>query len=143
MKRVHVLGTGGSISGIGPHRLDYTLYTDSGKNNVQYIAWQTIISPPPVLYDALDSNFVKAAHPIETAAHAQAVTDASVGLYAPTNPGKGASLTQAMTDGVNQILFGRAPVDSLDQLVKDWRTNGGDQIRAELETEFARSRASA
>jgi L-asparaginase len=31
VKRVHVLGTGGSISGIGPHRLDYTLYPDSGK----------------------------------------------------------------------------------------------------------------
>lgn len=29
--RIHVLGTGGSISGIGPHRLDYTLYPDSGK----------------------------------------------------------------------------------------------------------------
>lgn len=29
--RVHILGTGGSISGIGPHRLDYTLYPDSGK----------------------------------------------------------------------------------------------------------------
>ena len=29
--RVHVLGTGGSISGIGPHRLDYTLYPDVGK----------------------------------------------------------------------------------------------------------------
>jgi len=29
--KVHVLGTGGSISGIGPHRLDYTLYPDSGK----------------------------------------------------------------------------------------------------------------
>jgi len=31
MPRVHILGTGGSISGIGPHRLDYTLYPDSGK----------------------------------------------------------------------------------------------------------------
>ena len=29
--RVHILGTGGSISGIGPHRLAYTLYPDSGK----------------------------------------------------------------------------------------------------------------
>ena len=29
--KVHILGTGGSISGIGPHRLDYTLYPDSGK----------------------------------------------------------------------------------------------------------------
>ena len=29
--RVHILATGGSISGIGPHRLDYTLYPDSDK----------------------------------------------------------------------------------------------------------------
>lgn len=29
--RVHILGTGGSISGIGPHRLDYTLYPEVGR----------------------------------------------------------------------------------------------------------------
>jgi putative aldouronate transport system substrate-binding protein len=117
------------------------VYTDAGKNNVQYIAWQTIISPPPVLYDALDANFVKAAHPIETAAHQQAVTDASVGLYSPTKSAKDAALTQTMTDGVNQILFGRAPVDSLDDLVKTWRGSGGDQMRGEFEAEFAKAHA--
>jgi len=31
LPKVHVLGTGGSISGIGPHRLDYTLYPEVGK----------------------------------------------------------------------------------------------------------------
>ena len=31
LPKVHILGTGGSISGIGPHRLDYTLYPDVGK----------------------------------------------------------------------------------------------------------------
>src|SRR5216110_249838 len=29
--RVHVLGTGGSIAVIGPHRLDYTLYPELGR----------------------------------------------------------------------------------------------------------------
>ena len=29
--RIHVLGTGGSIAGIGPHRLDYTLYPELGR----------------------------------------------------------------------------------------------------------------
>ena len=29
--RVHILATGGSISGIGPHRLDYTLYPEAGQ----------------------------------------------------------------------------------------------------------------
>ena len=31
MRRVHILGTGGSISGLGPHRLDYTLYPELGR----------------------------------------------------------------------------------------------------------------
>jgi len=31
LPKVHILGTGGSISGIGPHRLDYTLYPEVGK----------------------------------------------------------------------------------------------------------------
>lgn len=31
LPKVHILGTGGSISGIGPHRLDYTLYPELGQ----------------------------------------------------------------------------------------------------------------
>jgi putative aldouronate transport system substrate-binding protein len=117
------------------------VYTGTGQNNVQYIAWQTIISPPAVLFDGLDPNFVKAAHPIETAAHELAITDPSVGLYSPANATKGASLTQTMTDGVNQILFGRTEIASLDELVKNWRANGGDQIRSEYETAFGIAKA--
>jgi putative aldouronate transport system substrate-binding protein len=41
-----------------------------------------------------------------------------------------------MIDGVNQILFGRSPVSSLDGLVSSWRSNGGDQIRSEYEKAF-------
>jgi putative aldouronate transport system substrate-binding protein len=38
-----------------------------------------------------------------------------------------------MGDGLLAIIFGRADVSSLDQLVKDWRAQGGDQIRSEFE----------
>lgn len=116
------------------------VYTKTGQNNVQYIAWQTIISPPAVLFDGLDPGFVKVAHPIETAAHELAITDPTVGLYSNAQATKGASLTQAMVDGVNQILFGRAPVSSLDDLVKTWKSTGGDQIRAEYEDALAKSK---
>jgi hypothetical protein len=30
-------------------------------------------------------------------------------------------------------MFGREPLSSFDGVVKQWRTNGGDTIRAELE----------
>ena len=101
---------------------------------------ETIISPPAVLFDGLDPNFVKVAHPIESAAHELAITDPTVGLYSNTNATKGAALTQAMVDGVNQILFGRAEVSTLDDLVKTWRTTGGDQIRAEYETALSQNK---
>jgi putative aldouronate transport system substrate-binding protein len=115
-------------------------YTKTGQNNVQYITWQTIISPPPVLYDVFDPTFVKVAHPIETAAHELAITDPTVGLYSPTVAAKGFPLMQAVWDGVNEILFGRKPINTLDEVVRTWRTNGGDQIRAEYEAAFAQSK---
>jgi putative aldouronate transport system substrate-binding protein len=37
---------------------------------------------------------------------------------------------------MNDILFGRQPVGTFDDLVKDWRANGGDTIRAEYEKAF-------
>jgi putative aldouronate transport system substrate-binding protein len=116
------------------------VYTKTGQNNVQYITWQTIISPPAVLFDGLDPGFVKVAHPIETAAHELAITDPTVGLYSPTTAAKGFPLTQAMWDGVNEILFGRANVSTLDTLVKTWRNNGGDVLRSEYEDALAKSK---
>ena len=56
-----------------------------------------------------------------------------VGLYSKTSAQKAATLNQTMGDGLQAIIFGRADVASLDQLVKDWRAQGGDQIRSEFE----------
>ncbi len=42
---------------------------------------------------------------------------------------------------MNDIIFGRQPVSTLDALVNDWRTNGGDQIRREYEQAFQAQRA--
>jgi putative aldouronate transport system substrate-binding protein len=116
---------------------------DRGVQEVQYSPWGQIISPPPYLFDAggvVDPRFVSQAHPQEMAAHDVAITDPTIGLYSNTNATKGAVLSQAVTDGTNNVIFGREPVSSLDQAVKDWRTNGGDLIRKELEDELAKSR---
>ena len=42
-------------------------------------------------------------------------------------------LNQSLSDGLYNIMFGRDGLSALDGLVKQWRANGGDAIRAELE----------
>jgi putative aldouronate transport system substrate-binding protein len=49
--------------------------------------------------------------------------------------------TNAFTDKLNDILFGRQPVSTYDELVKEWRASGGDTIRAEYKRAFQQAKA--
>ena len=40
-------------------------------------------------------------------------------------------------DGITDILAARRPLTDYDQLVKDWQTNGGNQIRSEYQQAIA------
>ena len=67
------------------------------------------------------------------------VNDPSVGLYSPTDASKGGVLTQRFADGLGEIVTGRSPLSNLDQLLSDWRLNGGDQMRMEYQQLHAAS----
>ncbi|MBV8087279.1 MAG: twin-arginine translocation signal domain-containing protein [Chloroflexi bacterium] len=114
--------------------------TKQGQADVQYSPWGTIISPPPVLQNPSDPKFVSQAHPQLVNSHQYAVTDPTVGLFSNTDASKRAILTQKFNDSVNNIIFGRADVSTLDQAVKDWRSGGGDQIRSEYEQAYSASK---
>ncbi|MBV8086320.1 MAG: sugar ABC transporter substrate-binding protein, partial [Chloroflexi bacterium] len=63
-----------------------------------------------------------------------------IGLYSPTDTSKGAQLTQKFFDGIGSIVRGDSPLAQLDQLQKDWRSAGGDQIRTEYQQAYAASK---
>jgi hypothetical protein len=42
-----------------------------------------------------------------------------------------------LIDGITEILAGRRPLADFDTVIKDWRSNGGDAIRTELEKAIA------
>ncbi|WP_116951824.1 extracellular solute-binding protein [Jiangella endophytica] len=65
--------------------------------------------------------------------------DPTVGLFSNTNASKNAAIDKAFNDGVNEIIQGRKPIGDLDSLVSDWRSGGGDQIRAEYEEELQKA----
>jgi hypothetical protein len=54
-------------------------------------------------------------------------------MFSKTASQKAALLNQPLTDGLNNIIFGREGISTLDTIVKQWRARGGDQIRSELE----------
>ncbi|MBV8084981.1 MAG: hypothetical protein JO247_09205, partial [Chloroflexi bacterium] len=91
-------------------------------------------APPPVLFDPnVGQDFAKASSDAESAAISMGVKSPVYGLYSKTAATKNAVLYQKLTDGLNQIIYGRADISTLDGLVKDWKANGGDDIRNEYQ----------
>jgi putative aldouronate transport system substrate-binding protein len=107
--------------------------TQRGQAEIYNIAWWVMMTAPPVLYDATFPDMASIMGPIENQVHDLAIADPTLGLYSATFADKGAVIDKAVRDGVNDILFGRSDVASLDKLVSDWKAVGGDQIRAEYQ----------
>jgi putative aldouronate transport system substrate-binding protein len=46
-------------------------------------------------------------------------------------------LLKNFTDGLVDFVVGRRPLSDYDQLVSDWRSNGGDQMRTEFQQAYS------
>jgi putative aldouronate transport system substrate-binding protein len=98
-----------------------------------FIPWPNVGAGASVLYNASSPDYARVMSRDIAVIQGMGIQNPVVGLYSPTNAQKAATLNQKMGDGLLAIIFGRADVSSLDQLVQDWRAQGGDQIRAEFE----------
>jgi putative aldouronate transport system substrate-binding protein len=114
--------------------------TDKGKAEV-LSTWKYITNNPQVLYDTNRSQeYATNIQDDEKAMADVAIADPTLGVYSATYSAQQPLLDQAMTDGVSDIVIGRAPLSGLDSLVKDWRNNGGDKSRAEYQDAIAAAR---
>jgi putative aldouronate transport system substrate-binding protein len=104
-----------------------------------FIPWPNIGSPASVLYDANSPEYAKVMYQDASVIQGMGIQNPVVGLYSATNSKLAAMLNQKMGDGLNNIIFGRDEVGTFDQLVKDWRSQGGDTIRAEFEAALQKS----
>jgi putative aldouronate transport system substrate-binding protein len=106
--------------------------TEKGQPDL-FIPWPNLGSPASVLYNARSPEYARVMHPDASAIQSMGIQNPVVGLYSKTNAERASALNQKIGDGLLDIIFGRADVNSFDQLVKDWRGAGGDQIRSEFE----------
>ena len=98
-----------------------------------FIPWPNVGAGPSVLYDAVSADYARVMSRDVAAIQGMGIQNPVVGLYSQTNAQRAASLNQKMGDGLLAIIFGRAEMASFDQLVQDWRSQGGDQIRSEFQ----------
>ncbi len=126
---------------------DYTLdpkgnpvLTKAGNGDANYVPWKYTVQHPFV-YSLPDiPNWAKIGTDAEHAVMPFAVSDPTFGYSSATAFSKGKTVDQAMTDGINDILFGRRQFSEYDQLVKDWQANGGDTMRKEFMDSIASSK---
>jgi putative aldouronate transport system substrate-binding protein len=108
-----------------------------GVSRAGYVPWRYLGQHPWVTYQAGLTGFAQASHEAEKATLPLGVDDPTNGLYAPTAYTKGAPADVNFNDGVRDIMLGRRRMAEYDQLVADWRTAAGDQIRKELSEAMA------
>ena len=103
--------------------------------------WKNIGGPPDYLFSSNSAEFVPYTYQAQKEHFASTEPNPIAGLYSPTDGSKGITLRTTFIDKMNDILFGRAPVSGFDDLVKEWRANGGDTIRGEYEKAFQQAKA--
>jgi putative aldouronate transport system substrate-binding protein len=114
--------------------------TERGNPDANYLPFKYIAQRPSVLYLPDIPDFTKVLADAEKQLISIGITDPTVGFVSPTAVRNGVVVTQTMQDGIRDIIAGRRPIGDYDQLVSDWRTNGGDLMRKEFQDAIAASK---
>lgn len=109
--------------------------TDQGTTEVK-LPLEYVADSPHVL-GPRDRARVDAQRGYQEAAIPNIVRNAAEGVYSAAAINKGGQLTKIVDDAELEILSGRQPIEYWDTVVDNWRRQGGDQIRSELEAAFA------
>jgi putative aldouronate transport system substrate-binding protein len=99
--------------------------------------WNRLTGSPHWLFSSAVPEYARFGSEDETRLLEAGVADPTLGQYSPTDARKGSQLSRLIFDRVSSIAAGRNPISDLDQLVKDWRAQGGDDIRGEYEKAIA------
>lgn len=112
--------------------------TNRGKTeNVVNLPFYYMCSAPQVLYVPNAQDEIKAAYEWQRQTCPKMITNPAAGLRSNTLSTAGATLNQTMDDAIIGIITGRQAVNSWDAAVSKWKSDGGDKIAAEYESEYA------
>jgi putative aldouronate transport system substrate-binding protein len=113
--------------------------TDQGKAEIGQFdpAWYSLTRPLPYRYSPSDPQAASIYQGYEKLLAPLGVEDASIGTFSPTFASKGTILLDGVGGGAQDIIAGHRSLSDWDQLVKDWQSNGGNQIKQEFAASYA------
>jgi putative aldouronate transport system substrate-binding protein len=114
--------------------------TPKGQADIS-VGWDKLQAPMGVLFNAKDPEFVKVAYADEQAMVPVLLADPTESLESSTDNAKGPPLTKRVADTLGDIVTGRSPLSGLDDLIQEWRTGGGEQMRTEYQQAYAKSKS--
>ena len=106
--------------------------TQRSNSDANYVPWKYTAQHPFVFFAADLPMYGSIATAAERAVVPYGVPDPTFGVVSQTASIKGVSLTNTMNDNLSAVLLGRRPLSDYDQIVSDWRANGGEQMRQEF-----------
>jgi putative aldouronate transport system substrate-binding protein len=114
--------------------------TAKSNQDANYVPWKYTAQHPFVFFAPDVPNYGGIASAAEHAVLPSAVGDPTFGSVSATATSKGVSLTNTINDGLTGLVVGRRPLTDYDQIVKDWLSNGGEQMRQEFMAALATSK---
>jgi putative aldouronate transport system substrate-binding protein len=108
------------------------ILTDRGKADAT-VPFHYITRGPAAFYWPQTPQNAPIMHDAQNAIYPYISLDPTIVYYSPTNAAKLPALNRDISDKLNDIVTGRQPFEAIDQLTKDWRAAGGDQIRVEFQ----------
>lgn len=110
-------------------------YTDLG-NVETTVPVRYIAEAPAPLYEPGRPDDVRTQHTYQETVIPDGAANPTAGLFSDTDASKGGTLTRTLNDLRAEVMQGRKTLADWDAGVEAWRTNGGDQIRAEYEEQL-------
>ncbi|AXB42201.1 extracellular solute-binding protein [Amycolatopsis albispora] len=129
-RKYGVPGTHYTMEGGGPRQ------TQAGVSQT-VLGIRYIVDAPDVLFVPGNAEATKACYDYQASVVPTSVPDPTLSLFSDTWSRKQGQLGTMINDAQNDILSGRKPVSSWDETLTQWRTTGGDKVRAEFEEALA------
>lgn len=100
--------------------------------------WNYVAQHTPVLYDPSLPDYGRTLQQAEEVLAPYLLSDPTLTVVSATDAARGTVLKNKVVDAINDIVLGRRQLEDWDQVIKQWQSDGGEQIRREYLDQLAR-----